>query len=195
MAQEESETVNQDMLLSWQASQERFMAKSLCSKGCGFCKSWRTSHTVDVDPPEHQCFINHEGSSKPLAVLEMCMWLHNHQVTLGCIVADDDSLIQAKLKWSNEDHMLNHNVTVYPTIINSVGNEASRPNDGGTPRHVPEPSFVADPNHRRKTMVNCLCAFLVLPETDPVSDHLKKKPPKRKNKTDWRMTFAKMDVR
>ena len=61
------------------------IVKALCSKACGFCKSWFTKHTVDEVVPDHECFINHDGSSgsvEPKAVLEMHCWLFEQQVII-----------------------------------------------------------------------------------------------------------------
>ena len=146
------------------------IAMATCSKGCGYCKSWLTTHTVDEPPPEHKCYINHHGSSgsmEPLAVLQMYKDLYNKQVIVDRFVVDDDSSLKAKLKWSNEDHMINTNTTTVPRIINSKGNVVPRPNHGGVPRHMPEPSFVADPNHRRKTLSNGLYALAMRAKTSP----------------------------
>ena len=176
----------------------KIIAKAICSKACGFCKGWNRRHTADVPPPDHDCFKNHEGSSgsmEPIAVLEMFVSLYNERVILGTIVADDDSSIRAKLKWNNEDHMFNNNTDEYPTIINSNGNEVRRPDHGRIPRHMPEPSFVADPNHRRKTYTNCLCALLALPKTDPSSVPEEKRTAKQKKSKEWRLTLTKMDVK
>ena len=97
------------------AGQTRGMiAKSFCSKGCAFCKSWRTRHNVDVDPSEHDCFQNYEGPSgsmEPKAVLDMYACLYSQHVVVGRFIADDDSSIKAKLKWSNADYMVNNTTT------------------------------------------------------------------------------------
>ena len=174
----------------------RIIAKALCSKGCGFCKSWHCRHSADEAPPEHECFINHDGSSgsmEPKAILEMYEWLYCQQVIVGCFVVDDDSSIKARLKWSNTDHMWNHNTTEPPKIINGAGNLVVRPDYGCIPRHMPEPRFVADPNHRRKTLASALYALASLAKTDPASD---KKKNKRKRKTmEWSLTMTKMDCR
>jgi hypothetical protein len=132
---------------------------------------------------------------KPSAVLEMYMKLYDQQVISPPFVADADSSIKAKLKRSNADCMANNNTTEQPTIVNSKGNVVKRPDHGGIPVHMPEPTFVADPNHRRKTLANCLCALALLSKRDPMFDHKKKNPPKRKNKYDWNLTMTKMDVR
>lgn len=42
--------------------------------------------------------------------------------------------------------------TTRPKIINRNGNEVYRPNHGELPAHLVEPVFLADPNHRKKTL-------------------------------------------
>lgn len=91
------------------------IAKSLCSKGCGFCKSWHRRHSIDLVPPLHNCFKNCDGDSgamEPKAIPQMCEWLHSQHVTVGSFVVDDDSSMKAKLKRSNKDHMVNTGTTV-----------------------------------------------------------------------------------
>ena len=192
------------------------IAMETCSKACGFCKTWFTRHTVDEEPPQHDCFINHEGTSgsmEPVAVLRMYKWLYSQRVIVKRFVADDDSSMKAKLKWSNEDYKLNTNTTVAPKIINSKGNLAPRPNHGGVPRYMPEPSFVADPNHRRKTLSNGLYGLADLGKTSPeeqrekydamVKKKLKEAKEKGKNPPTmkpfklkpWNLTMTKMDCR
>ena len=128
------------------------------------------SHPPTEKPPEHKCFINHAGKSgamEPIAVLEMHKCLYEQRVILDWMVCDDDSSIKAKLKWSNEDHMKNNNTTEVPKIINSKGNTVDRPPCGGIPGHMPEPSFKADPNHRRKTLTNKLHDLALKNKTSP----------------------------
>ena len=133
----------------------RPIAYAVRSKICAICKAHKDP-TVAVRP--HECMINHVGSSgsmEPLAILDMVVDLYDNamrRVVITQLVTDDDSSIKAKLKWSNADHMLNHNSFVTPTIINRNGNETNRPDHGQLPRHMPEPTFVADPNHRKKTL-------------------------------------------
>ena len=125
-------------------------------KCCRCCKMWHTRHTIDEPVPQHDCVANHDGSSgsmEPLAVLDMCIKMceENH-VIVETLITDDDSTIKAKLKWSNDDYMLNNNAQDKPTIINSKGNLVVRPDHGAVPRHMPEPQFLMDPGHRKKTL-------------------------------------------
>ena len=148
------------------------VAKELCSRACATCKSWYTTHPMDgIEPPEHRCTINHEGTSGSMeakAVLLMYERLYSRkQVILSHIVSDDDSSIKATLKWSNEDHMANHNTTTAPTIINGGGNTVKRPEKGMLNKDIPEPDFLADPNHRVKTLGKELYLLKKRPKTPP----------------------------
>ena len=144
---------------------------ALCSLACATCKSWYTTHTIDQPVPAHDwCTINYEGSSQsmePNAVLQLYTKLFKERVIVSIIICDDDSSIKAKLKWSNADFKLNTNSTSAPKIINSKGNLTTRPDHGGLPRHMTEPGFVADPNHRRKTLTGLLYKLKELPKTPP----------------------------
>jgi len=125
-------------------------------KVCRYCKIWHINHTIDIPVPEHDCVVNHVGSSgsmEALAVLAMYIRIYEiHHVVIDTFITDDDSTIKAKLKWSNADHMIKHNMTTQPRIINSNGNEVVRPDYGEVPAHMPEPGFLADPGHRKKTL-------------------------------------------
>ena len=72
------------------------------------------------------------------------------------IIADDDSSIKAKMKWSNEDFMVRNQTVQAPTIINRNGNVSRRPNHGELPIDMEEPTFLADPNHRKKVLKGLL---------------------------------------
>ena len=105
--------------------------------------------------PWHKCTHNHDGSSgsmEPQACLEMVTMLFDKY---HCIVdktcADDDTSVRSLLKWSNADYMKVNNTTEPPTVPISKGPNKGkmqvRPDRGKLPCHVPEPTFVADPNH------------------------------------------------
>ena len=136
------------------------ICKATCSKACAKCKSWYTTHTIDEKVPAHDsCTINYAGSSQsmePNAVLELYTKMYKERVIVSVIICDDDSSIKAKLKWSNANY-----------IINSKGNLTTRPDQGALPRHMPEPTYVADPNHRRKTLSGVLYKLKEKPKTPP----------------------------
>jgi len=139
------------------------IAKQIYSRSCSICKGFYRKHEVTEAVPEHDCVKNYDGSSgsmEPMAVLEMHTRLHDDKsVVVGRIVTDDDSTIKAKLKHSNNTWMEKNNTTIKPRIINSNGNEVVRPDYGEIPGHMPEPSFDADPNHRKKLVGKVLWAL------------------------------------
>jgi hypothetical protein len=130
------------------------------SKLCSVCFHWKKKHQdLELEPiPEHRCPKNHDGTSssmEPIACLDMIIKLfERRQVIVQDICLDDDASTRALLRWSNKDWMLNNNTTIVPTVPitkgKNKGNPQKRPDKGKLPRHIPEPKFLADPNHRRK---------------------------------------------
>jgi hypothetical protein len=112
-----------------------------------------------VEPPPHNCVRNHEGTSSAMEP-KACF--------VSVICCDDDASTHSLLRWSNEDWMINNNMTTPPKIQktrggNSDGPMVTRPNKGKLPGHIPEPQFVADPNHRRKVFTGDLWKFHAKP--------------------------------
>jgi hypothetical protein len=142
------------------------------SKICGVCAAWKRKMDLlnstieedeedfDIEAPPHPCPKNHEGSSaamEPLACLEMVISLYDkYCVTCKFICIDDDASTRAMLSWSNADYMINNNTTEVPLVPKTKGiNKGKlqrRKDKGRLPGHIPEPTFVADPNHRRKVL-------------------------------------------
>jgi hypothetical protein len=136
------------------------IAMTIKSKMCNFCKAWEKKPLNNgIDPPEHQCSKNHDGSSsamEPEACLDMVTHLfRSHCYVVAMICADDDASTRSLLWWSNADHMKNNNTTVIPKVAVTRGPNKGvkfqdRPDRGRLPGDIPEPLFVADPNHRKK---------------------------------------------
>ena len=137
------------------------VALDIKSKICNVC-TWYEGTDRDIRP--HECVKNHVGSSgsmEPQAILDMVVDLYDRKsVVTDTIITDDDSSIKAKLKWSNEDYMMNNKTTVRPTHVTRAGNVVPRPDKGGLPGYIPEPKFLADPNHRKKTLRGVLYGVL-----------------------------------
>jgi hypothetical protein len=88
----------------------------------------------------------------------------DRRVIVATICCDDDASTRSMLKWSNADHMKNNNTNRIPQIPISRGINAgkmqNRPDRGRLPAEVPEPRFVADPNHRKKVLTGELIALV-----------------------------------
>jgi hypothetical protein len=132
-------------------------------KRCNFCVVWKKKNkdiTEEAFIPFHNCSKNHKGSSKamePQACLEMVVDLYdNFSVVVERIVLDDDSSTRTKLKWSNEDWKKNNNMTEEPMVPKTKGKNKGdlqrRKDYGRLPGHIPEPTWLADPNHRRNVL-------------------------------------------
>jgi hypothetical protein len=80
----------------------------------------------------------------------------NYNCHVAMICADDDASTRSLLKWTNTDHMANNNTTEPPMVPITKGPNKGRmqvrPDRGRLPADVPEPSFVADPNHWKKVL-------------------------------------------
>jgi hypothetical protein len=126
-------------------------------KTCTVCNSWKKKHP-DIECLPHHCWKNHEGSSGSMesaGCLELVVQCFDKfNVIVHRLCCDDDSSIRADCQWNNADYMKNNNTTVVPMVAKKVGKNKGkmhpRPDKGKLPSHVPEPEFVADPNHRRK---------------------------------------------
>jgi hypothetical protein len=128
-------------------------------KICNFCSNWKKKRTEEEDEvPAHRCTINHvstSGSMEPKAALAMLLELYEEfNVITKCIVLDDDAGTRALLRWSNVDWMANNNTNQIPQVPKKSGKHKGdlhdRPDNGKLPKHIPEPTFLSDPNHRKK---------------------------------------------
>jgi hypothetical protein len=127
---------------------------------CKICNQCNTHERKfpGMPMPLHTCWKNHEGTSGSMesaACLELvvhCFQKRNSIVRWLC--CDDDSSIRADCQWNNADFMRNNNTTEIPLVPLTKGNNKGklqqRKDNGKLPFDVPEPKFVADPNHRRK---------------------------------------------
>jgi len=134
------------------------------TKLCSICIAHARKKNNPEPVREHKCNINHVGSAgsmEPKAILEMVVDMYDNRYAFAeYVITDDDSSIKAKLKWNNDNWMLNNNTTDTPKVLTSGGNEVVRPNRGELPRHIPEPKMLADPNHRKKTLKGVLYKHL-----------------------------------
>jgi hypothetical protein len=91
------------------------------------------------------------------ACLEIVTSLYQKKrVAIDRMCCDDDSSIGADCKWKNADYLKNHNTDKIPQVPISKGPNKGvlqdRLDHGKLPPDIPEPSFVSDPNHRRKQL-------------------------------------------
>jgi hypothetical protein len=129
------------------------------SKICGLCTAARKKDpTVDFGQHEGRCWKNHNGTSSSMesaGCLEIIVSnFDKYKVSIRKLCCDDDSSIRADCQWSNANYLINNKTDVLLMVPKMVGiNKGKlqvRPDKGKLPGHVPEPHFVADPNHRRK---------------------------------------------
>jgi hypothetical protein len=84
----------------------------------------------------------------------------NKHAILAQLCCDDDSSVRADCQWNNADWKINNNTTRDPLVPIKVGKNIGkmqlRKDNGKLPSNVTEPTFVADPNHRRKGLTGQL---------------------------------------
>ena len=138
------------------------------SKQCNYCINWKKKNADLVSDsederlliPEHKCMMNHDGSSvsmEPLACLHMITTLfYKFHCIVNEICADDDTSIRSLVKWSNADYMRVNNTEEPPMAPITRGPNKGKlqvhPDQGKLQSNVPEPTFVADPNHQKKLL-------------------------------------------
>jgi hypothetical protein len=146
----------------------KVIALGVRSKLCNKCDTFKKKFPLLPLPYHQSCFKNHEGSSGAMEAavcLELVVVHLSEKMNVGVrrLCCDDDSSVRADCQWSNADHMTNNNMTELPQVAKKVGKNKGelqpRPDKGKLPRHVPEPLFVADPNHRRKGLTGDLIAL------------------------------------
>jgi hypothetical protein len=127
------------------------------SKMCCYCNSFKKKNP-GLEVPPHECWQNHEGSSGSMessgAVDLLVEAFDKRKVVIKRLCCDDDSSVRADCQWSNADYLKNYKLTEVPMVPITVGKNKGqlqpRKDNGKLPAHIPEPVFVADPNHRRK---------------------------------------------
>jgi hypothetical protein len=153
------------------------IALQIKSRVCNYCWAWQKKHPPSEDDPipapPHACTNNHRdgtaSSMEPKAALDMMIDLFDRKhVSIARICIDDDASTPALLKWSNADYCINNNTPKPPQVQKKIVNkkdqsirfvEEDRSDTGKLPGHIPEPAFVADPNHRKKLFTKDLRAF------------------------------------
>jgi len=129
---------------------------SVCVKN-KFCRMCSAAKIKSIQPRQHNCRINHTDSSGTFG-----HELHNkHRVHLSHLCTDDDSDVRALCRHNNADHQLKHGSLPMVEVKkgNNIGQCRVCQCTGKLLLAVPEPKFVADPAHRKKTLRNKLHAF------------------------------------
>jgi rubrerythrin len=146
-------------------TQRKVLCLTVKIKVCTICKKIEDDPSKSADDiPEHECLRNHIGllgSMESDALVEMIHDLFDRwRCTVDRIVTDDDSTMKAHAKWNDSDYIAYYNKPVPRLPVGNSGRTKKRPNYGQLRGDVPEPGFLADPAHRKKTLRNRLYALL-----------------------------------
>jgi hypothetical protein len=146
----------------------KVVALDIKCKLCKVCDCFvrRKDQTKPLEV-HHWCWRNHDGSSGAMeaaSCLALVVDIYNQtNVVIGRLCCDNNSSVRADCQWSNKDYMTHHGVDEVPMVPIRVGPNKGklqpRPDKGKLPGNVPEPTFVADPNHRRKGLTGDLIAL------------------------------------
>ena len=150
------------------------------SKQCSKCCIAKKKNTP---PPEHECPRNHEGSSKSMeveAIYRMTIEsFRHHNYHLHTIIADDDTTMKSNLRHSYQDLIEARKMLLEDWPRTRSG--AKKSDNGRLPLDVPVPRFLADFNHRVKTVGKSVYALATLPKKDSTVS----KPLAERIKTYW----------
>ena len=121
------------------------------SKVCARCSRAIKDNIVVED---HECPRNHDGSSKSMeteAIFQMVTEAsHDLNYTVGTIISDDDSTMKSNLKWSYQEMIDKNKMKLEDWPKTKKGHK--KKDHGRLPLDVKPPSFLADFNHRVKTV-------------------------------------------
>jgi hypothetical protein len=139
----------------------RIIGLAVKSKLCCKCNAARKKNpALNFGEHDGRCWKNHTGTSGSMESAGLIQLVtetfDKYKVVIRRLCCDDDSSIRADCQWSNANYLANNNTDVLPMVPKKVGSNKGqlqpRPDKGKLPAHVPEPKFVADPNHRRKLL-------------------------------------------
>jgi len=143
------------------------LKSSFCSTCCYHMKR---HNLAQEEVPEHECVVNHHGSAGSMeseALIEMVEFLFNrNQVAVATVITDDDSKMKSQCKWTNLEFLQHHGYPIEEKCWLIVGSSPDKKiphhqvpiyrKDGLLRYPVPQPLFLADPAHRKKTFCNKL---------------------------------------
>lgn len=127
---------------------------------CRYCDQpkYKGPEGSKIRPPPHTCYKNYKsndssGGMESAGLLQMMhhVW-DNYFLYFFEIVTDDDSTMKARCRWSNDDYEKHHGCR---PMVEGKGKDAGKMvewTEKGKLRYpIPEPKFLADPAHRKKT--------------------------------------------
>ena len=129
------------------ARSKKIISYRACSKICSLCEIFKRKNCENVAVEEHDCVKNHFGSSKSMeceAILYLTVdsWM-NRSFHFEKICADDDTTMKK---------ILRHNYDLMIEIGIMAKEDKPNKTSGKLDHEVNEPSFVADFNHRVKSV-------------------------------------------
>ena len=133
------------------AVSKKVLSYRAVSKVCSFCDKIKSKKGEKAEIPAHECVRNHLGSSKSMeseAILYMCKEsFYSKGFYVHCVCADDDTTMKKVLRH-------NYNQLVKDGVMAKA--DKPKKSSGKLDFAIPEPSFLADFNHRVKSVGRAL---------------------------------------
>ena len=130
---------------------KKIMNHRCLSKCCSTCDKAKKKN---VTPKQHECPRNHDGSSKSMeteAIFRMVKdACYQKNYTIATIISDDDSTMKANLRHSLKEKVSAGLMEKNEWPKTKKGN--LKTDNGRLPLDILEPAFLADFNHRVKTV-------------------------------------------
>jgi len=130
------------------------------SKDCSDCKVLKRKHGDSIPIPDHECVKNHDGSSKSMeceAILLMAIEALDKGFSIETIVADDDTTMKKTLRYDYK--MLVEIGEMKKEDWPTDSDSGRKLTCGRLPHHIPAPKFLADFNHRVKSVGKAIYAL------------------------------------
>ena len=129
------------------------------SKKCGKCDRLRRSLSIapnEAVPQHDDCVKNYDDSSKSMecqALLMMGKEAPTRGFHIETVIADDDTTMKKIMRWNYKKMIETGEMKKEDHPVNKDGKKKA---SGDLPSHIPQPSFLADFNHRVKSVGNAI---------------------------------------
>ena len=144
------------------------------SKECSVCSNFEKQKKKDeelVNPPEHECTKNHDGSSKSMeceAILQLVTEAFiERNFMVGTIVADDDTTMKKTLRHNYKENVRLGLLKKEDWPKNKKGKYIA---SGRLPNSVTPPHFLADFNHRVKSVGRAVYELALMSKSQSMVD-------------------------
>ena len=147
------------------------------SKCYSFCRNYKKKYGENTRVNENECTRNHDGSSKSMECSALLKIIEDRwskkKLWVGTIVYDDDTTMKRIMRYKYDDLVRNNQMELGDWPINEKGKPLTA---GNLSTEIPEPVFLADFNHRVKSVGEVLYDLALMPKKrNPVDKAITKR--------------------